>query len=109
MKYIIILLIVAVLYSCKKDRVCNCTITTTGTTSTRTQSFLAGIDTTIRIPLNNTSASKVTFEDVSKRKAKNNCFNKSEEFNESTPNSVSGLFSITITNSGTRSYDCTLD
>lgn len=97
------------LISCNKDRVCTCTVVTTGTTSTRTISDLLGTDTTVVIPLNTSNQNATTFSKVSKRKAKYNCFDKSEAINETTSNGVPGLVTITITNSGTRSYSCELE
>lgn len=106
--FLIVMMLSCLIVSCKKDRVCKCTITTFGSTSTRTVSELAGIDTTIITPLNSTNEVEMTFEKVSKKKAKFNCFDKKETINESTPNSIPGLFSITITNTGTREHSCDL-
>ncbi|MCU0361459.1 MAG: hypothetical protein MUF75_12230 [Bacteroidia bacterium] len=100
---------VLALMSCNKDRVCTCTVVTTGTTNTRTVSDLLGTDTTVTIPLNTTNQNSTTFNDVSKRKAKYNCFDKSESINETTSNGVPGLVTITITNTGTRNYSCELE
>lgn len=105
----IIFLFVLVLMSCNKDRVCTCTVVTTGTTSTRTISELIGTDTTVVIPLNTTNQNSTTFSDVSKRKAKYNCFDKSEAINETTSNGVPGFVTISITNTGTRNYSCELE
>jgi hypothetical protein len=98
-----------VLISCNKDRVCNCTVVTSGTTSTRTISELIGTDTTVVIPLNTSNQNSTTLNDVSKRKAKYNCFDKTEAINETTSNGVPGFVTITITNTGTRSYSCELE
>ena len=97
------------LFSCNKDRVCKCTVVTTGTTSTRTISDLIGTDTTVVIPLNTSNQNATTFNKVSKRKAKYNCFDKSEAINETTSNGVPGLVTISITNTGTRNYSCELE
>jgi hypothetical protein len=95
--------------SCKKDRVCNCTITTTGTTNTHTEFNLGTpIDTTISVPLSTSSTNDITFYKVTKRRAKNNCFDKSEDVNETTQNGVPGFVSITVTNTGKRKYKCEL-
>jgi hypothetical protein len=102
-------LFVLVLMSCNKDRVCTCTVVTSGTTSTRTISDLIGTDTTVVIPLNTSNQNSTTFSKVSKRKAKYNCFDKSENINETTSNGVPGLVTISITNTGTRSYSCELE
>jgi hypothetical protein len=98
-----------VFISCKKDRVCKCTTTTTGTTSTQTKVDLGTpIDTTIVVPLNVTSSNEITFYKVSKRKAKNNCFDKSEDVNETTQNGIPGVLSINVTNAGKKRYSCEL-
>ncbi len=107
--YPIVLIIALLSFSCNKDRVCNCTVVTTGTTSTRTISDLIGTDTTVVIPLNTSNQNVTTFNKVSKRKAKFNCFDKSESINETTSNGVPGLITISITNSGTRNYSCELE
>ena len=109
MKTLAALLLLSVFFvACKKDRVCSCTVVTNGTTTTRASSTAAGIDTTIVTPLNSTNVVDATFYKVSKKSAKNNCFDKSESINESTPNGIPGLVSVTITNKGTRSYSCEL-
>jgi hypothetical protein len=100
---------VLLLMSCKKDRVCKCTVVTSGTTSTRTISDLIGTDTTVVIPLNTSNENSTTFNSVSKRKANYNCFDKSEAINETTSNGVPGLVTISITNKGTRTYSCDLE
>ncbi len=106
---LIICLFVLALMSCNKDRVCACTVVTTGTTSTRTISELIGTDTTVVIPLNTSNQNSTTFNKVSKRKAKYNCFDKSEAINETTSNGVPGFVTISITNTGTRNYSCELE
>jgi hypothetical protein len=106
---LIFCLFVLVLMSCNKDRVCTCTVVTTGTSSTRTISELIGTDTTVVIPLNTSNQNSTTFNKVSKRKAKYNCFDKSEAINETTSNGVPGFVTITITNTGTRNYSCELE
>lgn len=103
------LFIALILLSCKKDRVCKCTVITTGTTNTTTKAELLGVDTTVSIPLNTTNVNTITYNDVSKKKAKFNCFDKSEVVNESTNNGIPGIMDITITNTGNRVYDCELE
>ena len=95
--------------SCKKDRVCKCTVSTLGLTSTHAVSQAAGIDTTFVTPLNTTDENEITFRKVSKRRAKNNCISKDDDFSEKTSNNIPGVFSLDITNSGTREYDCELE
>ncbi|HQQ93892.1 MAG TPA: hypothetical protein PLQ93_05020 [Bacteroidia bacterium] len=95
------------LISCKKTRECQCTVTTSGTTTTLTQ--IPGLaDTSIVVPLNTTNQNTVTMYKVTKKKAKFNCFDKAENINETTDNSIPGLATIKVTNSGTRTYNCTI-
>lgn len=109
MKYFLpIVALSLLLVACKKDRTCKCTITTSGTTSTRATSEAAGIDTTIITPLYTTNQVETKLKEVSKKNAKFNCNDKEENINESIPNGVPGLFSVTITNTGTRKYSCEL-
>lgn len=95
--------------SCRKDRVCKCTVSAIGITSTRAVSPAAGIDSTFIVPLNNTTQNEITYKKVSKRRAKNNCVQKEEDFSDKTSNGIPGVFSLDITNSGTRDYDCKLE
>lgn len=95
--------------SCKKDRTCNCTVVTTGTTNTKTSSLLLGIDTTISVPLNTTNVNTITFQGVNKKMAKYNCFDRSEAVNESTNNGIPGVVEVTVSNIGTRVYSCELE
>jgi len=95
--------------SCKKDRVCSCTTTTTGLTTIRTEISLAETDTSVTTPLSTTSTNDITFFKVTKRAAKNNCFNKSENVNESSQNGIPGIINITTTNTGKRNFDCKLE
>lgn len=108
-RFTIVLAAVAVLASCKKDRVCNCTVTTVGITTTTTSSTILPIDTTVYTPLYTTNTIKSTFKKVKKGTAKSNCFGKSENISETTNNSIPGVFNITNTNTGTRTYDCKLE
>src|SRR4051812_15291981 len=102
MKNLIVLpvLVIIVLSSCKKDRVCKCTVSTFGITSTHAVSQAAGVDTTFITPLNTTDENEYTLKKVSKRRAKNNCIQKDEDFSEKTSNNIPGVFSLDITNSG---------
>jgi hypothetical protein len=102
--------------SCKKDRVCNCSITTSGTTTTQANvSISAGgfpipiADTTFVAPLYKVDQNKITYTKVKKRVAKNNCFNKTENINESNPTIIPGFLNVTVTNTGTRTYSCKLE
>lgn len=103
------------LLGCKKDRTCICTITSTGSTNTRTQTpgippLLAESDTTILSPINSVTGSNTKYNKLSKRDMRNNCpASASETFNESSVNQVPGIFTITTTQSGIRSYSCKID
>ena len=109
MKNLIFVLFLFALMSCRKDRVCNCTVTTIGTTETTTSSTILQIDTTIVTPLNTTDVNKAKFKDVSKKKAAFNCFDKSEDFDETTYNNIPGFLNVTSRNKGTRSYKCKIE
>ncbi len=118
MKRILTIVFISAIFfiSCKKDRVCNCTITTIGTTKTQASVSLSlgGFpipiaDTTFSSPLYTVNDNKSTFKKVRKRVAKNNCFNKAEDINESTPTNIPGFLNVTVTNTGTRSYNCKLE
>ncbi len=111
MKSIVIFILSAgVLFiSCKKDRVCSCTVITSGTTSTHTTAMLgAQIDTTIVTPLSTTNTNDITYYKVTKKVAQSNCFNKSETINESSQSGFYPIVTIITTNTGTRNYDCKL-
>ena len=101
--------------SCKKDRVCNCTVTTVGTNNVHTVTpgfppLLPTTDTTISSPIYSVNTIKTTYTKVSKKAMRSNCYSKSDEtFNESSSNSVPGLFEITTTQMGTRSYSCKVE
>jgi hypothetical protein len=95
--------------SCKKNRVCNCTVTTIGTTKTTTSSELFPVDTTIITPLYTNNTNKATYKEVTKRQAKNNCFDRSEDINETSTNNIPGFVNITNQDTGTRTYDCKLE
>jgi hypothetical protein len=109
MKNVIVILVACALAACRKDRVCNCTVTTIGTTETTTSSTLLQIDTTIVTPLNTSDVNKSKFKDVSKRKAAYNCFDKSEDFDETSYNNIPGFLNVTSRNKGTRSYKCKIE
>lgn len=94
--------------SCKKDRTCECKVEAYGFTTTVIKSEMAGIDTTIMVPLSNSNTTETELEKVSTRKAKFNCISRSESFKDSYPNGIPDVAEITITNQGTRKYDCEL-
>jgi hypothetical protein len=94
--------------SCKKNRVCKCTVTVSGLTYTRAVSSAAEIDTTIITPLSGSNENDITLKKVTKRRAKNNCVSKEEDFEEASKSGFPGIADLTITNKGTREYDCEL-
>jgi hypothetical protein len=96
------------LWACKKTRTCDCKIITSGTTTTLAQVEAAGIDTSIVTPLSTIEQRQTELRKVSKKQAKYNCLDKSESINETTNNGVPGFLSISVTNKGTRNYDCEL-
>ena len=107
--------IVLFLVGCRKDRTCVCSITSTGFTTTRTQTpgippLLAESDTTIVSPLNSLSTSNTKYNKVSKHDMRSNCRESSSEtFHESSVNQVPGIFTITTSQSGIKSYSCKID
>jgi hypothetical protein len=111
MKSVLILLSLAgwMFASCKKDRVCKCTVTVSGLTYTRAVSSAANVDTTIITPLSGSNENEITLKKVTKRRAKNNCVSREEEFEEASKSGFPGIADLTITNKGTREYDCKLE
>lgn len=111
MKPVLILLSLAgwMFVSCKKDRVCKCTVSVSGLTYTRAISSAAEVDTTIITPLNGSNENEITLKEVTKRRAKNNCISREEEFEDVNKSGFPGLVEVTITNKGTREYDCELE
>lgn len=117
MKNLIFLPFLAIiLVSCKKDRVCNCYITTTGTTTTNASVSLSlgGFpipiaDTSFTSPLFTQDQNKITYTKVKKKTARNNCLSRSENINETNPTIIPGFLNVTVNNKGTRVYDCKLE
>jgi hypothetical protein len=113
--YVICLMVMFALVACKKDRVCNCTITDEGETKTRSQltgfsPFLAGTDTTVTQPLNRTNTQKKKYTKVTKKQMRANCMASSDEtINRSSNTTIPGIYTITTTDSGTRTYDCKIE
>ena len=106
-KLVVLASIFVVVSACKKDRVCECTVVTSGETITTTQ--IPGLaDTSVTIPLNTTDINAITFEETSKKKAKYNCLNKTENINETTSNGIPGFVTVNITNKGIRTHSCEL-
>lgn len=96
------------LLACKKTRTCDCKIVTSGTTTTLAQAEAFGVDSSIVTPLSTIEQRQTDLRKVTKKQAKYNCLDKSESINETTNNGVPGLLSISVTNKGTRNYDCEL-
>jgi hypothetical protein len=103
--------------SCKKDRVCECSVKSEGT-STTTAQITAEIapppfppvvlfDTSFTTVFLETDIRKIKFYKTTKRQAKNNCVSYEEPFKESNYNSVPN-FSLITTKEGKRTYNCTL-
>ena len=101
--------------SCKKDRVCSCTMTKTGTTTTTaalTYSVpIVGnvpiIDTSFTSPMNEVQSYDKTIMDVNKRTAKQNCVSYKEPYQETITNSAPPLI-LTTTMKGDAEYKCEL-
>ena len=94
---------------CWVSRVCNCTITTSGFTTTKASVILLGIDTTIVSPLYTVNTNKTTFYKVSNKTAESNCANRNETINENNPTSIPGFLVISSNNVGERSHECELE
>jgi hypothetical protein len=102
--------------ACKKaDRVCECSVTKTGTSTTMaalTFSLpLIGnvpiIDTSFVTTVSDVFTYERTLVDVTKKQAKNNCLGYEEPYKEVTTNSAPPLLLVT-TETGNRVYDCNL-
>ncbi|MCC6369403.1 MAG: hypothetical protein IT236_00215 [Bacteroidia bacterium] len=114
-KYFLFPALALAIISCKKDRVCNCTITVQGTTISRTQTLglpplLNGTDTTITQPLFTINSEKKTYNKVREKDMRKTCFStSSESINQSSNNVVPGIYTITTTQTGTKTYDCKIE
>lgn len=116
---LVVVLILAINVACKKDRVCSCTITKTGTSTTTGKAELS-LFPGVGIPLADTSFSQNAFdiqfvdkkiEHVTKRRAKNNCVSYTEPYNETVLTSVpasSFNLSVVVNNKGDKHYKCEL-
>ncbi|MDO9000745.1 MAG: hypothetical protein Q7W45_13335 [Bacteroidota bacterium] len=117
--YFILAAISLIIFSCKKDRVCSCTITKTGTSTTTGKAELVIIpgfpldlaDTSFVTNINETQSVDKKIEKVTKRRAKNNCISYTEPYNETILTSVpasSFNLSVIVTNKGDKHYACEL-
>jgi hypothetical protein len=59
--------------------------------------------------LNSSNTNSAKFEKVTKRVAKSNCFNRTEDIDESTNNNIPGFVNVKNRDQGTRSYSCKLE
>jgi hypothetical protein len=106
---------ILLLFSCTKNRVCNCTITSQGTTNTTTYtSGIPGVvpegSVTTTTPFYTTNTVKTKYSKVSKYDMRSVCFTSSEEsINSTTNNSAPGLYSVVTTETGTKSYSCKIE
>lgn len=115
---LIITVIAVAFFACKKDRTCECTLTKSGTSKTtgKVEQNLFGFpmplaDTTFETKVNDIQVYEIKMEKVTKKTAKNNCFNYSEPYKEKTITSVpasSFNLSVVVTDEGTNTYDCKL-
>lgn len=104
--------VVLILPACRKDRTCTCSTTSTGSNVTHTQTpgippLIPASDTTITSPINTLTNSSQNYHKVSRQAVRASCpETSSETFNESSLNTVPGIFTITTTQSGIRTTSC---
>jgi hypothetical protein len=113
---IVAIILANVFLACKKeDRVCECYVTKTGTSTTTSKlSFsvaLLGeipiIDTTYVTQVNEINQVDETYNHVTKKQAKMNCISHKEPYNETDIHTAPPQ-TLTTTDAGTRNYDCKL-
>lgn len=112
------------LSSCKKDRTCSCSITSTGSTITHSQTagnviniaplppvvIVAPTDTTFTTPFVYYSTSKSNYDKVSKRSMHKNCASSSEEnWKDGSTLITPGSSTVTTTRSEKRVYTCDIE
>ncbi|MEO6303303.1 MAG: hypothetical protein ABIP51_09020 [Bacteroidia bacterium] len=118
-KYCILAFIVVIIGACKKDRICSCTVTKTGTSTTTGKAEIVLFpgfptplaDTSFVTNINETQSVDKKLEKVTKRAGKNNCISYSEPYNETTLTSVpasSFNLSVSVTDKGDKHYKCEL-
>ena len=101
--------------SCRKNRTCNCTVVTDGTSTIRTQLagipiLLPGTDTTVVQPLYTVNTKKTDYKKVNKHDMRRVCLEKSEEtINSTSSNVVPGIYTITTTNEGKKTFTCKIE
>jgi hypothetical protein len=115
---IVLALIAVVVFACKKDRTCECTVTKKGTSTTQGKADMvfSGFplplaDTSFETSVNEIQVYEINYQKVTKRAAKTNCIKYTEPYNEKTVTSVpasSFNLSVVVTDKGDRTYDCKL-
>lgn len=116
--------LLVLLASCRKDRTCNCTVTSEGTTTTRNQTegtsisisplppivVVEPIDTTVTTPFSNSKTETTIYKDVKARTAKYNCVSSFEEtISENNVQTIPGTATITSTQTGKKIYSCKIE
>lgn len=113
------LLLTFIFTACKKDRVCSCTITKTGTSTTHGSvgiAIIPGFATSVVDTSFSTNVFEIQMVDkklekVSKRQAKSNCISYTEPYSESIPTTIpTSTFnlSVVVINKGEKHYACDL-
>jgi len=110
--------------SCRKDRTCNCLVTTEGTSTTHSQSagntinippippivITPASDTIYSNPYVNNDTEITNYHKVSKNTMYKNCPTGSEKnFTENSTNIIPGTSTVTTTNSGKKTYSCKIE
>jgi hypothetical protein len=109
------LLLAGILFSCAKERSCNCTISTSGVTTTRTQTagfppLIAGSDTTTINGFGNYNTSTTRFEKMSRKRMRSLCPPRSEEtIKDDKLNVAPGVYTVSTSEEGTRVTECKVE
>lgn len=108
-------------FSCRKDRTCNCTVTTKGVTTTRNQTaaltlpipglppieIVAGRDTTVYTPFSYADTDNRSYRKVSKNTMNKNCPATAEEtFNDDALIITTGTSTVSINRHGRKTFAC---
>lgn len=120
--YLLVLGIAGLIFiSCKKDRSCNCTVSTRGTTITRNQTagitlpipgfppieIIPGSDTTVVTPFTDSNIDNTSYRKVSKNTMNERCPTTSEEtFNDHSVVITPGTSTVTTSTYGKKTYAC---
>lgn len=113
-KIILLLALTSFAVACKKDLVCDCTVTLEGTLITRTQTtgvppLINGVDTTTSQPLFAVNTQKKTYNKVREKDMRKTCAASTvETVNQNSYNVVPGIYTITTNQTGNRTYNCTI-